>query len=183
MASLGPWMTQTPQAITIRLATAADAERLARLGAETFTETFGHLYPASDLAAHLTRHHTPQEYGDWIADPAFHVWIAERDGRALGYAVAGPCHLPHPEVTADCGELRRLYVRQETQGSGLGGRLLAQALGWLERPGRRLWLGVWSQNHGAQRLYARHGFSAIGQYDFMVGESRDLDLVFARPAP
>jgi len=186
MVSFGRDMTGKTQAadgISVRRATGADAERLARLGAETFTETFGHLYPPSDLAIFLSDHHTPEEYGAWIADPAFAVWIAEQDGRAVGYAVAGSCHLPHPEVTPDCGELRRLYVRKETQGSGLGGRLLAQALNWLEQPGRRLWLGVWSENHGAQRLYARHGFSEVGEYGFMVGRTRDRDLVFARPIP
>ena len=39
---------------TIRRATPADAEALSRIGAETFTETFSHLYPPEDLAAFLS---------------------------------------------------------------------------------------------------------------------------------
>lgn len=95
--------------------------------------------------------------------------------------MAGPCGLPHPEVTPSCGELHRLYVRREAQGSGLGRRMLEAVFGWLERPGRRLWIGVWSENFGAQRLYARYGFSKVGEYEFRVGASRDREFILARP--
>ena len=41
---------------------------------------------------------------------------------------------------------------------------LRTALGWLERDGpRTLWIGVWSENYGAQRFYARHGFEIVGR--------------------
>ena len=73
----------------------------------------------------------------------------EADGRAVGHALAGPCDLPHPEVTAACGELKRIYVLAGWRGGGMGSRLLTEALAWLERDGpRRLWIGVFSGNHG-----------------------------------
>jgi GNAT superfamily N-acetyltransferase len=98
----------------------------------------------------------------------------------VGYVQAGPCALPHLEVTPRCGEVKRLYVREETQGSGLGTRLLAAALEWLGAPGRRLWIGVWSQNLGAQRLYARHGFERVGAYQFPVGNTLDDEFILSR---
>jgi ribosomal protein S18 acetylase RimI-like enzyme len=176
-------MTQTPTSeIAIRFASAADAECLAALGGETFCETFSHLYPPQDLADFLAEAHVAARYAAWAADPAYRIWIAEQAGEAVGYALAGPCHLPHPEVTPACGELWRIYVRRRMQGSGLGGRLLELALDWLAAPARRLWLGVWSENYGAQRLYARHGFEKVGEYEFPVGRTRDHEFIFARPA-
>jgi len=169
--------------IAIRRARVGDAVALAALGRETFTETFGHLYPPLDLAAFLDAAHAPAHYTDMAADPAFALWIAESDGRAVGYAEAGRCLIPHPEVTPECGELQRLYVRREAQGGGLGVRLLETAFAWLERPGRRLWIGCWSENFGAQRLYGRYGFSKVGEYEFSVGDSRDLEFILARPVP
>jgi ribosomal protein S18 acetylase RimI-like enzyme len=169
--------------VTIRLAGAGDAETLAALSAATYADAFGHIYPPEDLAVFLAEWHCAARYAAWAADPAFRLWLAEADGVAVGYALAGPCHLPHPEVTPACGELWRLYVHRAMQGSGLGTRLLDLALAWLERPGRRLWLGVWSENFGAQRLYARYGFSQVGEYRFPVGRTLDRDLIFARPAP
>ena len=54
----------------------------------------------------------------------------------------------------------------------LGRRLFQAALDWLERDGpRTLWIGVWSENLGAQRFYARHGFEKVGEYEFIVGSS------------
>jgi diamine N-acetyltransferase len=168
--------------IGIRRATPADTDALAVLGRDTFAETFGHLYPATDLAAFLNEAHAAGLYADWAVDPAFGLWVAETQGTLVGYALAGPCHLPHPEVTAECGELWRLYVRAAAQGASLGAGLLERALGWLEQPGRRLWIGVWSGNLGAQRLYARYGFSKVGDYAFSVGETRDHEFILARPA-
>jgi hypothetical protein len=36
---------------------------------------------------------------------------------------------------------------------------------------------VWSENHGAQRLYARYGFDKIGEYGFPVGQTIDREFI------
>lgn len=167
----------------IRRAVPADAAVLSALSVDTFVETFGHLYPPEDLACYLALAYVPESQAELIADPAYGVWLAERDGRAIGYAVAGPAGLPHPDVAQGDGELKRLYVRAGEQNGGLGSRLFAQAMAWLERDGpRTLWIGVWSENHGAQRFYARHGFARVGRYEFPVGRVRDLEFILRRPA-
>lgn len=166
---------------TIRRATPADAEALSRIGAETFTETFGHLYPPEDLAAFLEGAYGLEKTRRDLADPAKASWLVEADGEVVGHALAGPCDLPHEEVTPDCGELKRLYVLKRLQGDGTGSRLLAEVLAWLERDGpRRLWIGVWSENLGAQRLYNRMGFDKVGEYEFAVGQTRDREFILRR---
>ena len=166
---------------TIRRATPADAEALSRIGAETFTETFGHLYPPEDLAAFLAGAYGLEKARRDLADPAKASWLVEADGEVVGHALAGACDLPHDEVTPDCGELKRLYVLGRLQGDGTGSRLLAEVLAWLERDGpRRLWIGVWSENHGAQRLYSRMGFDKVGEYEFAVGQTRDREFILRR---
>jgi len=166
--------------VELRRARADDAEMLTALGRATFTETFGHRYSGEDLEAFLTSEHTPAKYAAWADDDDWGLWIAERDGEVLGYALAGPCGLPHDEVTPECGELKRIYVVGEAQGAGAGSLLLHASLDWLTKPGRKLWIGVWSENYGAQRLYARHGFEQAGTYDFMVGACRDHEFVLRR---
>ena len=167
--------------LTTRRAEPADAGALVEIGRATFAETFGHLYPPDDLAAFLADAHTLTRARADLADPAKAAWLVEADGAVVGYAVAGPCHLPHPEVTPACGELERIYLAASHQGGGAGARLLAEALAWLEKDGpRRLWIGVWSENHGAQRFYARHGFEVVGTYDFIVGETHDHEFIMRR---
>jgi len=113
--------------------------------------------------------------------PTKAVWLVGADGAVVGHALAGPCDLPHAEVTPRCGELKRLYILKAFQGGGTGSRLLAETLAWLEKDGpRRLWIGVWSENFGAQKLYGRMGFEKVGEYEFIVGETRDREFILRR---
>jgi GNAT superfamily N-acetyltransferase len=165
----------------IRLAGAGDAETLSALSAATFSAAFAHLYPPSDLAAFVEESYAVERSRAQLADPRVATWLMEAQGEAVGYAMVGPCALPHPEVTPACGELKRIYMLPAWQGGGRGSRLLATALAWLEaRITGALWIGVWSQNVGAQRLYERMGFAKVGEYEFKVGQSRDHEFILRR---
>ena len=165
----------------IRRAGAADAQALAAIGVATFIETFGHLYPQSDLTRYLEEAYNLRRTEADLADPGKASWLVEADGEVVGYATVGPCTLPHPEVTAGCGELKRIYVLKPWQGGGLAARLLGVTVDWLEREGpRNIWLGVWSENHRALRFYARHGFTRAGEYDFHVGDTVDHEYILRR---
>ena len=169
--------------VAIRRAGPADATTLAALGARTFEESFGHLYAAEDLQAFLAENHDAGAYAGWLADPAYGLWLVEDRDLAIGYAMAGPGSLPHAEVRPEDGELKRLYLLASAQGTGIGARLFGEVLAWLERDGpRTLWISVWSENHGAQRLYARHGFEKAGEYEFVVGRHRDHEFMYRRCA-
>ncbi|HEY0505242.1 MAG TPA: GNAT family N-acetyltransferase [Lysobacter sp.] len=167
----------------LRRAVPADAEALSALSAACFTETFGHLYPPQDLSSFLHEAYAVDAWASLLSDPAYATWLLEADGVAVGYATAGECTLPHEDVAPGDGELKRLYVLRGQQNGGWGGRLFAQAMAWLLRDGpRTLWIGVWSENVGAQRFYERHGFSRVGAYDFVVGQTRDHEFILRRPA-
>ena len=176
-------MSETTNAPTIRRASPADAAALAAIGRITFAETFAHMYPPSDLEAFLDEAYSLERARADLADPAKAVWLVEADGQVVGHALACPAKLPHPEVTPQAGELDRLYVLKAHQGGGTGSRLMAEVFAWLERDGARdLWIGVWSENRGAEKLYARHGFEKVGTYDFVVGETRDHEFILRRKA-
>ena len=173
----------------IRRADVADAETLSALSAATFSAAFAHLYPAADLAAYLADSYALERSREQLADARMATWLMEAQGdgggatvsAAVGYAMAGPCALPHPDVTPHCGELKRIYMAPGWQGGGRGSRLLATALAWLEaRTSGALWIGVWSQNLGAQRLYERMGFAKVGEYQFKVGQTRDREFILRR---
>jgi GNAT superfamily N-acetyltransferase len=165
----------------IRRADPTDAETLSELGARTFTETFGHLYPPQDLAGFLAESYGLARTRADLADPAKAAWLVEVGGEPVGYALAGPCSLPHAEVTAECGELKRIYFLKSHQAGGLGGRLFAETMTWLQQAGPRpIWIGVWSENHGAQRFYLRHGFEKVGEYGFQVGGTIDREFILRR---
>ena len=166
----------------LRRATVGDAATLSSLAARSFTETFAHLYRPQDLEAFLDDAYAVEKQRVILAHPDYAVWLLEVDGEAVGHAAAGPCGLPHPEVAPGDGELKRLYLLREWQGGGRGARMMDEAMAWLLRDGPgTLWVGVWSENLGAQRFYARRGFGKVGEYLFPVGEARDLEFIMRRP--
>lgn len=167
--------------LSLRTAAVDDADTVSSLGARTFSQTFGHLYPPQDLETFLAYAYGLEKTRDSLADPHAATWLLEDDGEAVGYAQVGRCDLPHPDVQPGDGELKRIYVLKEHQGGGEGSRLLTTALAWLEQNGpRTLWIGVWSENLGAQKLYARMGFAKVGEYVFPVGETQDQEFILRR---
>lgn len=172
--------------VVIRAAGPDDAVALADLGARTFIDTFvdgfGIPYPPDDLAAYLDTAFAPAAIAGKLSELGAAWWVAERDGRLLAFANAGPNGLPHPDARPSHMELRRLYVDKAAQGLGLGTRLLALALDWMEaHTDGPLWIGVWSGNLKAQKLYAAYGFEKAGEYQYPVGSWHDQEFILRRP--
>ncbi len=167
--------------LIIRRAGPEDVEALAAIGAATFTETFAHLYPPQDLSDFLAEAYgLPRTRAD-MAHPAKASWLVEDNGRAVGYATAGLSDLPHPEVGPRSYELKRFYLLKSCQNGGIGGQLWGVASDWmLAQDPVDLWIGVWSENLGAQRFYARHGFEKVGEYGFRVGQTVDHEFILRR---
>jgi diamine N-acetyltransferase len=154
----------------------ADAAALDALFDESFTETFGHLYAAEDLALFLSGF-SLEDWARELADPAFAFRLAEADGRLAGYAKLGPVSLP---VTppGPAAELRQLYLGRAWHGAGVAQVLMD----WTretarDRGAEELYLSVFTENHRARRFYARCGFEEVGPYTFMVGNHEDDDLI------
>jgi GNAT superfamily N-acetyltransferase len=173
--------------IIIRPPVVDDAPALAALGRRTFIETFvaedgfAIPYPKADLAPFLEASFGVEATISRLGEPGAAWWVADRDGDLLAYANVGPNGLPHPEAQAGDVELRKLYVSRDAQGLGLGTRLLTEALAWMAANtlGSQ-WIGVWSGNAKAQKLYGAHGFEKAGEYDYPVGAWRDHEFILRR---
>lgn len=168
--------------LTIRRATAGDVDALSAISRDTFVETFGHLYTPQDLATHLDTMYAPEKYRDAIEEQGAVAWLLiDDENHVQGYAYAGPCSLPHQDVQPGDLELKRLYLRRTLQNGGWGAKLFAEAEAWMRRNGpASIWIGVWSENPGAQRFYARHGYEKVGEYLYPVGETRDLEFILKK---
>jgi GNAT superfamily N-acetyltransferase len=162
--------------LTFRGAVPSDAPQLARLGARTFFETFGHLYDPADLALFLANH-AVAEWEKQLADPALAILVGEADGALGAYAKVGPPTLPFTPRSGAI-ELRQFYILQPWHGSGAAREMMAWVLDEARRQeAAHLYLSVFTDNHRAKRFYARYGFVEEGPYAFMVGNHADEDIV------
>ena len=157
---------------------------LSALAAETFSETFGHLYPRQDLATFLTTSYAvPRLLAEITAPGQFWRLVLDDQNYAVAYLQCGPVTLPHTEADRTSqGELKRIYVRRSHQGHGLGKTLLELAMTWMHETygDAPQWIGVWSGNTKAQALYAAYGFVRVGGYTFPVGETLDEEFILRR---
>ena len=166
-------------------------------------ETFGHLYKPDDLSAYLTEAYSLERTRADLSNPAKAAWFVEvevehiaevghiaessahdvasgKSKKIVGYAQAGPCELPHSEVTPSCVELKRFYLLKGWQNAGLGSKLFEVVFVWLQSHGSDMWIGVWSENYGAQRFYGRYGFTKVGEYGFPVGDHVDKEFILRK---
>lgn len=162
--------------VTYREATITDATTLAHLGARTFTETFGHLYSAANLAVFLDNH-APERWAATLGGTAG-VRLAEADGTAVGYARIDRLALPVDPGDREAAHLYQLYVLGEWHGLGVADTLLDWVIAAArDRGAADLWLSVFTDNLRARRLYARYGFVEVMPYIFMVGDHADEDII------
>jgi ribosomal protein S18 acetylase RimI-like enzyme len=168
--------------IQIRRCTSADAAALALIGQCTFLETYADVLPGGAIIAHCANAHSLALYTQWLADPAYQMWLAEAPGGApVGFMVVAPPDLPLDGVSEQDAEIKRIYLLSKFQGGGVGKRFIDEALLHApERRATRLLLGVYAKNLAAIGFYERSGFTKVGTRTFNVGGNLYDDFIMGR---
>lgn len=84
------------------------------------------------------------------------MWVAEAGGRTLGVAIFGP----DPDEQ-DALQIDALYIADESQRHGIGGRLLGEVLSTNPSGDVILWCAV--KNDKARRFYEKNNFHVDGR--------------------
>jgi GNAT superfamily N-acetyltransferase len=138
--------------LRIRRATTADARGIARVHVRAWRESYTHVF-SSYLLEGLSVSGRADRWTRILARGT-EVWVAETDGRIVGWASAGQSREPDAPVPL---ELQGIYVLRDHYGTGAGQRLLDAALG--DSPA---FLWVLGDNPRAQAFYRRNGFTPDG---------------------
>jgi putative acetyltransferase len=87
------------------------------------------------------------------------LWVAVLDGAVVGTVAV------RPKSEGVC-EIKRLYLRADKRGAGLGQALYAHAEAFARDAGyRRIWLDSSRRFARAHRLYVRNGFTLVASLD------------------
>lgn len=167
----------------LRPASLEDVPALSALGARAFAAAFGHLYDPADLSAFIEKVYAPVSVRADIEDSQRRIQLAvDAQGEVMAFCKIGlvTSYAQHARGTRPM-DLMQLYCDPDRTSQGLGTRLTEWALETMRALGAdEALLSVWSENHGAQRFYARHGFARIADIDFWVGNHRDDEFLLAR---
>lgn len=139
----------------MRDAIADDAPVVARIYVDSWNAGFGDALARRELDAGLVR-----RWGDELAfGGTTRWWVAERDGLAVGFAGVGASRDP---IRPGLGELDTIAVDPRRWRTGVGGALMAVALGDLGARFREAILWTVAGNGRALGFYRATGWEADG---------------------
>ncbi|WP_436523697.1 N-acetyltransferase family protein [Actinoplanes sp. HUAS TT8] len=144
---------------------------LLRAAAETDPIAVGALHQRSRLAAYsgflpadVLASRPAEAFGEWWAErcrweqDTHRMTIAEDDGEVVGFSYIGPSE------TEGAAELYAIHVEPSRVGTGVGRRLMVQALADLPSiGGDRAVLWVLQENHTARTFYENGGWKPDGE--------------------
>ena len=163
--------------IEYRHARASDAQALAALYRDSFTDTFGHLYSAANLALFMADKGVDY-WHEALANPTTAIKVAIDGAAMAGFAKLGQVSLPIEPNGRRALELHNLYVLPGWKGQGIAQVLMDWTVTAARDEGAQdLWLSVFTENHRARRFYQRYGFVDVKPYHFMVGDHADEDII------
>jgi len=150
--------------IVLRRARSDEVDVLARLHARSWRATYGPMLSPEE-AALLTVEERRLLWDRALGSPGPReaVWVAEDedDGRVIGLLLVGPSH--DQAADAATGEIHAIHVEPGRHREGIGGRLIAAAIDYLQREGFvRATLWVIRENDEARRFYEAKGWRPDG---------------------
>lgn len=156
----------------------ADVSELARIGRQTFIDTFASGNSPDDMADYLERAFSTDQLLLEMRDREASFYFAKRDREVGGYIKLNLGDAQTETVEGRTLEIERIYVDVGAQGAGIGKRLFHFALDQARQNGAdAVWLGVWENNPKAIEFYARQGFLAFGEHEFTIGEDVQRDIL------
>ena len=144
--------------VTIRLATPADEVPLGRYGAALL-----HQHHDADARRFIHVEHPEDGYGRFLVsqtkNPESVVFVAEHEGRVIGYVYATVESTNWMELRGPAGIVQDIYVDGSARHLGAGRELLHAAIEWVRTKGRtQVVLLTKTKNEHAQHLFAALGF-------------------------
>jgi len=107
------------------------------------------------------------------------VFVADQDGRVVGYVYAGLEPLSWKELRGPAGFIHDIVVEDQARGAGVARELIGAAVQWLRQRGApRVMLWTAAQNERAQRLFDAAGFRKT-----MIEMTLELELTPPDPDP
>lgn len=164
---------------TIRPATLADSDALARVHVDTWRTTYGGIVPAEHLAKLSYERSQALWEEHFRTQPGQQAFVAEvAPGQVIGLTSCGPIREP---VGVIDGELYGLYILKEFQGLGVGRSLVLSVVQHLMEKGLHS-LVIWCLKENLScGFYARLGGQITAEKIIEIGGKPLVDVAFTWP--
>ncbi|HEX8287876.1 MAG TPA: GNAT family N-acetyltransferase [Pyrinomonadaceae bacterium] len=158
--------------LSIRPADVFDTNIICALGVTTFYEAYFEQDDSDDLANYVMESFDREKIETDLNDRNSTFFIAELNGRAVGYAKLRENSEVECLKNENAIELQRIYILERVKGQGVGVELLNRCAETARAKGyETIWLSVWTENPSAVKFYEKFGFAIVGEVQFPYGKT------------
>jgi L-amino acid N-acyltransferase YncA len=161
---------------SIRLAQVQDAAAIAHVHVQSWLTTYKGMVPAEYLASLREADRVPA-WQEWLTRD-IGVFVAEVDGKIVGFAAGGPIREP---IAAYDAELYSIYLLEEVQGRGIGKKLLSAVADALLRKTHTSMIAWVLEQNPAVRFYEKTGAEHLMSKQIEIGGVSLKELALGWP--
>lgn len=166
------------EAIQIIQVTTSDVALIEKISIQTFTETFGSLNTAENLAHYISVNLSQATLKNEIENKQSAFFFAKANNQIKGYLKVNWGAAQTESLQLEGLEIQRIYVLKEFQGQQIGQQLLIKAIAIAkDKKLNSVWLGVWENNQKALQFYKKNSFVAFDKHIFTLGNEVQTDLL------
>lgn len=164
--------------IKIRNVNKNEIDILAKLGKQTFTETFINDCKPEDLEKYLHNTFNTKILKAELNNTDSRYFFAEYLDQPIAYLKLNIGNAQTEKKLENALEIERIYVLNKYQSLKVGRLLMKKAMeiAKAERI-KYIWLGVWEHNHKAIGFYKKFGFIEFDKHVFQVGDDNQIDTL------
>jgi len=169
------------EALTIKIASSADAGLIADLSRKTFYDSFAPVNTPENMDKFMSQQFTWEKLIAEATAPEHIFLLAYLSTEPVGYACLRNSKNPKELQDLPSIEISRIYATQQVIGKGVGKALMQGCIDIAkEKKLTVIWLGVWEHNQHAINFYSKWGFEKFSQHKFMLGDDEQTDWLMKK---
>lgn len=155
-----------------------DAEKLQKIGKQTFFETFSESNSDENMQKYLIEGFSIEKLTTELTDTNAEFYFAVFDEEVIGYLKLNFGDSQTELKDNKALEIERIYVSKEFHGKNIGQLLYDKAIEVAnQKNADYVWLGVWEENPRAISFYKKNGFVEFDKHIFRLGDDEQTDIM------
>ncbi|MGA6119047.1 GNAT family N-acetyltransferase [Sphingobacterium anhuiense] len=165
----------------LKKVTLQDVETLQKIGRATFAETFSDGSKNESLIKYLEEAFSIKKLTQELNVISSQFYFAVRLNEVIGYMKLNKGSSQTELQDEQALEIERIYLLRAYHGKKIGQLLCEQAIAVAQNIGSYyVWLGVWTENKRAIRIYEKNGFLEFDSHIFKLGNDEHINIMMKR---
>ncbi|MBF7097363.1 GNAT family N-acetyltransferase [Alkalibacter mobilis] len=165
----------------IKKCTLKDLFILQDISVSTYYDTFNLTSTKENMQLYLDGAYNTRKLMNELKNPLTEFYLVYFDNEPCGYMKTNEGDAQSDIKDSVSLEIERFYIVKRFHRNKFGTLMMQKVMEIAIQKGKEyVWLGVWENNHKAQRFYKKFGFKVFGKHPFVVGNVEETDLLMKK---